>query len=143
MPDANGNLVKRIDMALHFMQLAAVHNISVKFTLNPPSSGYLADRESRSIVTRPVQNTGYYVSALHEIGHIVGPDQDRSRLEAEWGAWRFAKENAVTWTDTAERVMKKALSSYCNRQNIQSMPDDFFDWVNVTREGMADAEPVT
>ena len=116
MPDQNGNLVKRIDMAIHVMELCAEHKIKVRFTLEQPATGYVADRQHRTIKTRPVRNTGFYVSALHEIGHIVGEHQtvDDSRLMQEWYAWRFAKETALTWTDTAERVMKRALSSYCN-----------------------------
>lgn len=145
MPDENGNLVKRIDMALHFMQMAAVHRVNVKFTLNEAGNGgYLANRETKTVTTRPIQNTGYYVSGLHEMGHLLGDCQGpgNSTLTREWKAWVWAKENAIVWTDTAERVMKNALTSYCNRANVLEMPDEFFDWVNVTREGMAPAEPV-
>jgi len=131
MPDQNGNTVKRIDMANHFAELAAEHRITVKFTLADPNQGaYFARRDSRMISTRPIRNTGFYISALHEIGHIVGPDQGGSRLKAEWGAWRWAKENAIVWTDTAERVMKRALTSYCTDRLVRDMPEEFFNWVN-------------
>ena len=142
MPDENGNLVKRIDMALHFMSLCADLGVTVKFS--NVEMDYSVRRDTKTIRTRPIKNTGFYVSGLHELGHLYGQNQtsNDSRLMQEWQAWVWAKEHALTWTDTAERVMKRALTSYCNRQNIQPMPDEFFDWVNVTREGLADAEPV-
>ena len=61
---------------------------------------------------RPTKNTGYYVSALHEIGHIVGKFQDRSQLTRELWAWVWARQNAIVWTETADRVMAGAMESY-------------------------------
>jgi hypothetical protein len=82
----NKALVKRIDMALHIQELCAVNHITVS----------------------------YHVSALHEIGHILGDDQTYNNTvkEREIGAWIWAMLNAKVWTDTADRVMAKALSSY-------------------------------
>ncbi len=140
MPNANGELVKRIDMFIHFAELAATNHITVKYTLDEPSQGaYRADPRTKTIVTRPIRNTGFYVSGLHEMGHIVGPDQGQRRngvslLKSEWGAWRWAKENAITWTDTAERVMKRALGGYtrgASGTTLEAMPADFWDWVDV------------
>ena len=53
-------------------------------------------------------------SALHEIGHIRGDNQSYNNTvqEREIGAWIWAMLNAKVWTDTADRVMSKALSSY-------------------------------
>ena len=34
------------------------------------------------------------------------------RFEMEVGAWKYAMATAIVWTDTAKRVMKKALKSY-------------------------------
>ena len=54
------------------------------------------------------------MSALHEIGHILGPQQtiDDDRLESEIGAWKYAMANAIVWTDVATKIMKRALMSY-------------------------------
>ena len=144
MPNANGELVKRIDMFVHFAELAATNNIAVKFTLaDANNGGYQAHPRSKTIISRPIRNTGYYVSGLHEMGHILGPDQEALQYHAhglsdilmsEWGAWRWAKENAITWTDTAERIMKGALTSYATNISpsiLAAMPDDFFNWVNI------------
>ena len=75
---------------------------------------YYANRRDRIICIRPTKNTGYYVSALHEIGHILGNNQsvDNDKIEQEVGAWKYAMANAIVWTDTANRIMKNALMSY-------------------------------
>lgn len=111
MPNANGELVSRIDMALHIQDLCIEHSIAVVFI---DEINYQAQRNPRKIKIRPTRNTGYYVSALHEIGHIVGDFQTEADTlnKQEFHAWRWAKENALTWTDTAERVMIQALQSY-------------------------------
>lgn len=111
MPDINGNPVKRFYMALHIQELCADHNIAVKFTNDP--SQYSARRGNRPTITiRPTRNTGYYVSALHEIGHILSPHQGNGRNHDETDAWFWARENSKLWTATAERIMRRALDSY-------------------------------
>ena len=51
-------------------------------------------------------------SALHEIGHILGKFQDRSLLTKELWAWVWAREHSLVWTDTADRIMRRAMDSY-------------------------------
>ena len=108
-------LVKRIDMALHIQQLCADHGITVTYqSLDDAVPNYYASPSQRHIHIRPTKNTGYYVSALHEIGHIMGRNQSYNNTvkEREVGAWIWAMLNAKVWTDTADRVMSRALSSY-------------------------------
>ena len=108
-------LIKRIDMALHIQELCAVENITVSYqSLTETVARYSAIPSRRHITIRPTKNTGYYVSALHEIGHILGGNQSRNNTtkEKEIGAWIWAMLNAKVWTDTADRVMARALSSY-------------------------------
>ena len=114
-------MIKRIDMAIHVSELCAAHNITVKYqSLGESVPRYYAMPEQRLIQIRATKNTGYYVSALHEIGHIVGQRQGRniSTLTKELYAWIWARENALVWTDTAERIMRRAMDSYgwTNRQ---------------------------
>ena len=132
MPD----LVKRIDMANHFAELCAQHDITVKFTVAPPEAGaYWARPSLKTIQTRPIRNTGFYVSALHEIGHCIGCRQTRhwSTLMREFYAWKWSKEHAIIWTDTAQRVMARALTGYkesATPAQIAEMPDSFHDiWI--------------
>ena len=107
--------VKRIEMALHVQELCAAHGITVKYqSLNDEVPRYYAQPHSRGIQIRPTKNTGYYVSALHEIGHIIGERQGPSisTLTKELYAWIWARENALVWTETAERIMRRAMDSY-------------------------------
>lgn len=107
--------VKRIDMALHVQELCAEHRITVRYQkLSARVPQYWANPNKREIQIRPTKNTGYYVSALHEIGHIVGLKQEphNDTLTKELWAWIWAKENALVWTETAERIMREAMDSY-------------------------------
>ena len=105
--------VKRIEMALHVQELCAVNDIRVFYqSLEDAEPRYWARPSDKSICIRPTKNTGYYVSALHEIGHILGKFQDRTRLTRELWAWGWARQNALVWTDTAERIMRQAMDSY-------------------------------
>ena len=108
-------VTKRIDMALHIQELLAVEKISVSYqSLTETVPRYSAIPSRRHITIRPTKNTGYYVSALHEIGHILGDDQSRNNTtkEKEIGAWIWAMLSAIVWTETADRVMARALQSY-------------------------------
>ncbi len=113
--------VKRIDMALHVQQLCAENGITVTYqSLDDPSPRYYAQPMRKLICIRPTKNTGYYVSALHELGHILGDRQapSISTLTKELYAWIWARQKALVWTETAERVMRNAMNSYgwTNRQ---------------------------
>ena len=108
-------LVRRIDMALHIQELCAVNHITVSYqSLDAEIPNYYANPRKKHIHIRPTKNTGYYVSALHEIGHILGDNQTYNNTvkEREIGAWIWAMLNAKVWTDTADRVMSRALLSY-------------------------------
>ena len=108
-------LVRRIDMALHVQELCAVNHITVSYqSLDAEVPNYYANVTKKHIHIRPTKNTGYYVSALHEIGHILGDNQTYNNTvkEREIGAWIWAMLNAKVWTDTADRVMSRALLSY-------------------------------
>ena len=61
---------------------------------------------------RPTKNTGYYVSALHELGHLLGKNQASSILKRELYAWIWARDKALVWTETAEKIMQRAMDSY-------------------------------
>ena len=70
------SVIKRIDMALHIMELCATNNIQVQYqSLEDETPRYWARPSERKIQIRPTKNTGYYVSALHELGHILGERQ--------------------------------------------------------------------
>ena len=106
-------MIKRIDMALHIQQLCADNDITVRYqSLADVQPRYWARPSSKQIQIRPTKNTGYYVSALHELGHILGERQNASTLTKELYAWIWAREQALVWTETAERIMRQAMTSY-------------------------------
>jgi hypothetical protein len=64
----------------------------------------------------PVVNQKRYATALHEIGHIVGPRQSGRRIEQEWGAWEFALTSSIVQlTPATYRMIHRSLSSYVAR----------------------------
>ena len=128
-------LVRRIDMALHIQQLCAENHISVSYqSLDADVPSYYANVSKKHIHIRPTKNTGYYVSALHEMGHILGDNQSRNNTtkEKEIGAWIWAMLHAIVWTDTADRVMAKALRSYGVSQS--EIEDIQHKWNPTTRD---------
>jgi hypothetical protein len=95
-------------MAEHITDLCEAH----KITVESHSSGGRAYKRKRIIYIRPVRSAITYATALHEIGHILGPWQSLQRLFSEAGAWVWAKENARVWTPPMQRDMEKSLDSY-------------------------------
>ena len=109
--------VKRIDMAVHIQEICALNKIKVNYqSMDDIVPIYWANKKKREIQIRPTRNTGYYVSALHEIGHIIGDNQDLDLIAKELWAWIYAKETAMVWTPTAERIMRKSMDSYGSEQ---------------------------
>jgi hypothetical protein len=54
-----------------------------------------------------------YATALHEIGHLLGPRRNSRRIMVrERDAWRWAKRNALQWTPTMERCARDSLDWY-------------------------------
>ena len=105
--------VKRIDMAVQIQEICALNKIKVNYqSMDDIVPIYWANKKKREIQIRPTRNTGYYVSALHEIGHIIGDNQDLDLIAKELWAWIYAKETAMVWTPTAERIMRKSMDSY-------------------------------
>ena len=106
-------MIRRIDMALHVQEICALNNIKVRYqSMDEVEPRYWANPNKREIQIRPTKNTGYYVSALHEIGHIIGDNQDLDRLGQELWAWIYARQTALIWNPTAERIMQDSMKSY-------------------------------
>jgi hypothetical protein len=126
--------VKRIEMFIHVAELAAENDIVIRFD-NNLATAYWARPRMRMISTRPIRNTGYYVSALHELGHILGTHQepDASRYHSEIAAWRWAWENALLWTETADRIMHRALRGYYTDVEASCLPQKLHEFMEQDR----------
>jgi len=111
------NRVTVADMRRHVEALASEHEILVDTRRVKRADRAYALREadggSNEVQIPPIRSAITYVTALHEIGHILGPHQSsRSSLVRERWAWRWARENAIVWTSGMQRTAARELA-YC------------------------------
>lgn len=88
------------------------------------SYGGRANRDSREIAIARVKSPVTYAVALHEIGHIVGPNPKRV-LEREAEAWLWARQNAVFWNAAMSKKASRCIGSYlrwCERKKNAWVP---------------------
>ena len=104
-----------MDYAAHIARVCKIEDIEIEWRDRLNRS--LAWRRRRKIRIRPVKTAITYAVALHEIGHILGPRQNGTRLDKEVGAWEWAMANAIEWTDTMSQVRAKGLKSYLAKVN--------------------------
>lgn len=107
------------EMRDHVLSIKEEYRIPMFFDKGSPAAWTDSSSEGgqvRYIRTLNVTNSAAYAIALHEIGHILGPDQDREsnygKLYSESGAWMWAEVKALTWTAPMVRIRRKALRSY-------------------------------
>jgi hypothetical protein len=102
------------ELAVHIDELCAGNNISVQWVAR--SRRAWASRRRRTIRLYPIINQKRYATALHEIGHLLGPRQRGRRIEQEWGAWEFAlQDSRVVLTPATYRMIHRSLLSYVSR----------------------------
>ena len=104
---------------------------------NPEVSAYFkssvevahARRSSRRVHCAPITDEVSYVVFLHEMGHLLSPNQHDlncfvniewplpdKMVENELDAWRWAKEKAIQWTVSMEARRFISLFSYGYRE---------------------------
>ena len=65
------------------------------------------------IFVPPIRSISSYAVAMHEIGHVVGRHgQSKNKLVRERWAWKWAKDNALVWSELADRFAKEAFESH-------------------------------
>jgi hypothetical protein len=106
----------------HIHDLAKSHEVEVIYRGNGR-----ACRSKRWITIPPIKGQVTYLLALHELGHIVGPNP-RLRLEQEVEAWRWALDHAeCDPTPATIRSIVRRLESYERRarrwKNMQTPPE--------------------
>lgn len=107
--------------AEHIDKLLAEHGITADWRDRTPAMSW---RRVRRVRLEHVLGASTYAMALHEIGHIVGPQGGR-RLEKEAQAWRWAQENAIEWTDGMARLASRCIETYlvwCERRRGAWVP---------------------
>lgn len=114
-------------LADHISRLVVENNILAEYK---QGSGR-AWRKVRKIRIPPVKSSISYAVALHEIGHVIGP-QSGHRLNKEAQAWLWARENAILWNDTMSGKAATCMTSYLNwchrRKGAWVPPADHISW---------------
>jgi hypothetical protein len=107
-PRAPASLAERLER--HACELAAAHGVELAYR-----GRGLAYRRRRRITVPPIRGRMSYLVALHELGHVLGPNP-RLRLEQEVAAWQWALAHAIVEPTPANyRSILRALESYRRR----------------------------
>lgn len=73
----------------------------------------LAHFRTSEVNAPPIQDTGTYVGALHEIGHLRA-DRRGHKVDGEATAWAWARAHALVWDAACNDVLAESLGSYIN-----------------------------
>ena len=97
-------------LAKHIDELCEKHQITI---LNRSSHGGRASKRDRTISIKPVKTQRTYITALHEIGHIVGRGRSGTRLQQEAAAWQYVLDTSiVALAPGTYRAMLRFLTTY-------------------------------
>ena len=104
-------------MRQHAETLAATHDIrlDVRWVTRTAKAYAIreADGAADEVNTPPIRSAITYATALHELGHILGRYQNsRRQLVRERWAWQWARDNALIWTPTMEKVARASTTWY-------------------------------
>jgi hypothetical protein len=103
--------MKPEEMHRHILHLLKHHRIRHSRSQSRAGGAWIVAREVCNIL--PVTSEVSYATALHEIGHILGRDQEsRFVVERERGAWDWARQEASTWTPAMEQESSRLLAEY-------------------------------
>lgn len=113
-------------MRLHVFDLCSDNHIDIQFVkYHQPVEAYI---DCRLICILPIKSTISYVSALHEIGHILDTRSTSAVdcLSKEAYAWLWAEENAVVWNATAKRQRDTCLALYLKDEVVKPAKSSAF-----------------
>lgn len=96
----------------HIRALARNGGVKLRWVLS--SRECLADYDKHSVLIMKVRSHHSYALALHELGHLLGPDQGSSKAQlcTEAGAWQWAQEQALVWGPAEQRTMVQGMKTY-------------------------------
>lgn len=119
----------------HIEILLSEHRITVDWRDRTNARAW---RKTRKVRLERVRGASSYAIALHEIGHVVGPQRGRS-IDKEAQAWRWAEQNAIEWTEGMIRTAARSIASYLKaaeegRRSMWNPPEDhdarrIADWI--------------
>ena len=105
-----------MDYARHIERICKIEDIEIQIY----TGAGRGDRRRRRIKIKPVRGPVSYAIALHEIGHVLGPRQTGLRLDQEVGAWEWAMQNALEWTEAMTECRIRCLRSYLDKATSSS-----------------------
>jgi hypothetical protein len=98
------------DIAKHIDELCEKHQITI---LTRSSHGGRASKRDRTISIKPVKTQRTYITALHEVGHIVGRGRSGTRLQQEAAAWQYVLDTSIVELAAGTyRAMLRFLGTY-------------------------------
>lgn len=115
------------DLNDHVYQLADQHHVIILY-----KGRGMAYRHKRFITIPPIKGQVTYFVALHELGHIIGPNPSRV-LDKERAAWEWALANTIVEPSPATlRSIQRYVCSHlyrAQRRRGMVVPDGFVEWV--------------
>jgi hypothetical protein len=97
----------------HFLSLVEKYRIAA-FQTEKSIFKVRAKVYSRQIFTLPVKTYKSYISALHEIGHVLDVKHEaNSTLEEEIRAWAIAKKLSIIWDAKCVKYCMESIMTYC------------------------------
>jgi hypothetical protein len=93
----------------HIESLAEQHGIKIDTSRIDRPVDAFAVPWCRAVCIPPLRSGTGYATALHELGHLLAPNQNLSELECERAAWQWARDNAKWWTPAMEHCMTQSL----------------------------------
>lgn len=116
---------KTMDYMAHIESLILEHGITVDWRESTNGRSW---RKTRKVRLSVVKGPSTYAVALHEIGHVVGPQKGRS-IDREAQAWRWAEQNALEWTEPMIKTAARSIASYLKaaeegRRSMWNPPED-------------------
>lgn len=99
-------------MDKHVQTIADKNQIVIHRSLNRVSRSY-SIRASEEIHIAPIRSVLSYATALHELGHQLGPHQRSPHvLVREKAAWKWARKSALLWLPRMQQYAESAIEWY-------------------------------
>ena len=99
-------------MRQHIADVCAAHDIWARYDDNVREAYAIREAygSANEIMVPPIKSPITYAVALHQIGHLLGRNQNSwlPMIRERW-AWQWARVNALNWTDAMERYAARYL----------------------------------
>lgn len=93
------------ELSAHFDFMLVKYDLDVNKWLKQPARN-TTDLDGDDLRVAVIVDDETYCSAMHELGHIICQTKD------EVLAWKWARNNAIYWSDEMDDVMFKCLTMY-------------------------------